>query len=127
MRAAPVIGFVVIAGAFAFGARSFVTNLTPYVPFREARAATSSVQVMGGLDKQSVTFDGALNFTLIEPKTGERLPVRFGHTRPPNFASAIEVTAIGRWDGGTFQADRLLTKCPSKYQGTETKEYRAAG
>lgn len=124
VKAGPIAGLVVIAGSLAFGGAAFVRNLTPYLPFAEARAAKGTVQVMGALDKTSVELvEGGLRFTLIEKSTGARMPVVFGHTKPANFMMAIEITAIGRFEGGAFQADKLLVKCPSKYQGTETKSY----
>lgn len=125
-KPAPLIGLVIILAALAFGARAFVANLTPYVAFREARERSGQVQVMGALDKASVVYrDGVLSFTLVAKTDGDRLPVQFKKTKPGNFEQAVEVTAIGRWDGAVFQADNLLVKCPSKYQGTETKSYGA--
>jgi cytochrome c-type biogenesis protein CcmE len=124
MKPAVLLGFAIILAALAFGAKSFVTNLTPYVTFSEARSAKGTVQVMGGLDKTSVQQDGkSLRFSLISKDGKDTLPVVFTATKPANFAQAIEVTAIGSFDGRTFQADNLLVKCPSKYQGTETKTY----
>ena len=127
MKPAAWVGLVIILGALVFGARAFVTNLTPYVPFAEARKAPGQVQVMGALDKTSIKNRAdELEFTLVSKDgSGERMPVRFTAARPANFEEAIEVTAIGRFDGQVFQADNLLVKCPSKYQGTETKEYGA--
>ena len=120
----PAAGFVAIAGALVLGGTAFVRNLTPYLAFAEARKSQGTVQVMGGLDKTSVSNkDGVLRFSLIEKGTGERLPVQFKHTMPANFLLAIEITAIGRYENIEFHADRLLVKCPSKYQGTETKSY----
>lgn len=124
MKPAVLLGFAIILGALCFGAKSFVTNLTPYVTFSDARSAKGTVQVMGGLDKTSVVQDGdALRFTLVSKDGKETMPVVFTSTKPANFAEAIEVTAIGSYDGNKFQADNLLVKCPSKYQGTETKTY----
>ena len=127
MKPAGWIGLVINHGAMAFSAKAFVSNLTPYVTFDQARSAkTASVQVMGSLDKASIKNQmGGLKFDLIS-KEGDRMSVAFEQAKPANFEQAIEVTAIGRYDGATFRADRLLVKCPSKYQGTETKEYGAA-
>lgn len=126
VKTGPLFGFLVIAAALVLGGMSFVKNLTPYLAFSAARQSTGVVQVMGKLDKTSIQMEGPdLHFTLIEPKTGERMPVVFGHTRPANFELAIEITAIGRYENGAFHADNLLVKCPSKYQGTETKSYGA--
>lgn len=130
MKPAPLIGFAIILAALAFGARAFVTNLTPYVSFAEARKAGSenTLQVIGKLDKNSVSYganDHALRFSIVSDE-GQIMPVRFSKAKPPNFEEALQVTAIGRWDGRVFQADNLLVKCPTKYQGTETtKSYGA--
>ena len=124
VKIGPTVGFVAIAAALAFGGTAFVRNLTPYLAFKEARTSQGTVQVMGALDKTSVSNKGGvLNFTLVEKDTAERLPVVFKHTMPSNFLLAIEITAIGRYENNQFNADRLLVKCPSKYQGTETKSY----
>ena len=124
MKPAAWVGLAIIIAAIAFGARSFVTNLTPYLTFEQARKARGSVQVMGKLDKKSIEDRGskALKFVLLDD-AGDRLPVVFSDTRPANLEQATQITAIGKYDGTAFQADRLLVKCPSKYQGTETKEY----
>jgi cytochrome c-type biogenesis protein CcmE len=123
LKPAAWVGLIIILAALVFGATAFVSNLTPYLTFEEARQAKGTVQVMGALDKQSVNQDAtALTFTIIS-KSGERMPVSFTAAKPPNFMEAIEVTAIGKWDGQMFHAKNLLVKCPSKYQGTETKEY----
>ena len=125
MKPAAWVGMFIIIAAIAFGAKSFVTNLTPYLTFPEARRAQGTVQVMGKLDKASVAQDAsALNFTIIS-NDGDRMPVTFTAAKPANFMEAVEVTAIGKWDGQVFRANNLLVKCPTKYQGTETKEYTA--
>jgi len=124
MKLGPIIASVAIGAALVGAGTAFVKNLTPYITFAEAQKTNGTVQVMGGLEKASVKLtSGDLAFTLVETKTGARLPVVFGHTKPANFEMAIEITAIGHWDGSVFQADNLLVKCPSKYQGTETKSY----
>lgn len=126
MKPAAIVGLTIILAALAFGAKAFVTNLTPYVKFSEARQATTgNVQVMGSLDKKSVHAGAdALTFDILaKDNPADRLTVRFKQAKPANFELALEVTAIGRYQGDSFHADKLLVKCPSKYQGTETKEY----
>ncbi len=67
----------------------------------------------------------SLYFTLQEPETHEALRIRYRGVKPGNFEDAISIVAIGRYDEGSkeFAADKLLVKCPSKYQGAEVKEY----
>lgn len=119
MKPATWIGLAIIVGSLAFGQQIFVKGLTAYVSFSEARRAgtSSSVQVMGKLDKTSISYSGgkSLNFVIVSD-SGDRLPVSFVSDKPANFDQATRVVAIGSYDGKIFQADRLLVKCPSKYQ-----------
>ena len=127
MKPAAWFGLLVIMGGMAFGAKAFVSNLTPYVSVSEAKKSQASVQVMGKLDKASVKNDASgLEFAVVD-KAGDKMPVVFKSARPANFEMAIEVTAIGHYDGQIFRADNLLVKCPTKYQGTETKSYSSGG
>ena len=53
--------------------------------------------------------------------TDGTLPVDFRGTVPDNLAEGIEVVAQGRLDAaGTLQADKLLTKCASKYASEQS-------
>lgn len=125
MKPAGWVALAIIVAALTFGARAFVTNLTPYLSFTEARKANGTVQVMGKLDKASVRSGAKeLVFEIVDDK-GDRMPVSFTAARPANFEMAVEVTPIGHFDGQVFRADNLLVKCPTKYQGTETKSYAA--
>jgi cytochrome c-type biogenesis protein CcmE len=120
-----VVGIAVIAGFVAFGAGAFKSNLTPYVSFEKARASASAVQVAGKLVEHSDRFDEAnaqLVFTL-ENEHGQQLAVTYKGPKPGNFNEAIQVVAIGRFHDGALEAEKLLVKCPSKYQGVEEKAY----
>jgi len=119
---------VVLLLAFAwFSASAFKETLTPYVPYETARKGDRVVQVAGALEKGSSSYvakEESLYFTLKEPKTQENLRVRYKGVKPGNFEDAISIVAIGRYDQATqkFEADKLLVKCPSKYQGAEVEK-----
>ena len=120
-----VLGVGAIVGFVAFGAGAFKSNLTPYVSFEKARATTSAVQVAGKLVEHSDKFDEAtsrLLFTLADDN-GQQLQVAYKGMKPGNFNEATQVVAIGRYRDGVLEAEKLLVKCPSKYQGIEEKEY----
>jgi cytochrome c-type biogenesis protein CcmE len=126
-------GYWIAAGlAVAFvllGVTSFQKTLTPYLSFEEARGAKGVVQVMGGLDKTSDRYDTStqrLSFELIDEQGG-RMPVVYGGTKPANFKDAISIVAIGRFRDGRIEAEKLLVKCPSKYQGTEVERAYGSG
>ncbi|MBC8647440.1 MAG: cytochrome c maturation protein CcmE [Thermoanaerobaculia bacterium] len=121
-----------VAGVLAIlfvglGITSFQKTLTPYVSFEAARGADGAVQVMGSLDKTSDRYDDGrqeLSFDLLDEQGG-RMTVAYSGTRPANFKDAISIVAIGPYRNGRIEAERLLVKCPSKYQGAEVKSYGA--
>lgn len=122
-----VVGLALIVGFVAFGAGAFKASLTPYVSFSQARAALDAVQVAGKLVEGSSFYDeaaGKLVF-LLEDTQGDRMKVEFAGTKPGNFEEATQIVAIGRFTNGVFVAEKLLVKCPSKYQGVEEKQYGA--
>lgn len=126
-----LIGTVLLLVFAGFSYSEFKGALTPYVSYELARDAERTVQVAGGLEQNSSSYDetsGRLLFTLIEPETSETIRVRYEGVRPANFEDAVSIVAIGRFDAGAkeFDAKQLLVKCPSKYQGledVETKTY----
>ena len=122
------VGVALLVAFAGFAFTTFRSTLTPYVSFSEARRAARVVQVAGALEKGSARFDDAtsrLHFALKDEASGTTLPVVYEGLRPANFEDAISIVAIGRYDthAGELHADKLLVKCPSKYQGVETKTY----
>jgi cytochrome c-type biogenesis protein CcmE len=123
------IGLLIAFAGFAF--TSFQQTLTPYVSFEKARSMDRTLQVAGALVQGSSSYaDGALTFTLQEPQSGDAMRVIYRGVKPGNFEEAISIVAIGRYQagGGVLEADKLLVKCPSKYQGveSETTEYTSS-
>jgi cytochrome c-type biogenesis protein CcmE len=119
----------VLALAFVvLGLTAFQKTLTPYLSFDEARKAKGIVQVMGALDKESDRYDTTsqeLSFDLLDA-SGRRIRVAYNGTKPGNFKDAVSIVAIGRFSQGRIQAEKLLVKCPSKYQGAEVEKAYAA-
>lgn len=76
----------------------------------------------GFLVEQSIRWnadDLALRFQIIDEQ-GESLDVYYQGVRPDNFSADAIVTVEGTVDrDGVFKAEKLLTKCPSKYEGQD--------
>jgi cytochrome c-type biogenesis protein CcmE len=120
-------GLVLLVAFAGFSAQSFNEALTPYVSYEQARDGNRTVQVAGALAAGSSGYDEAeqaLHFELVEEGSGDTLPVRYEGLKPANFEEAVSIVAIGRYDAGgdVFHADKLLVKCPSKYQGAGGSE-----
>lgn len=112
------IAVVVVAAGVGFWSLIGGGGVTPYVGFAEARAAGSNVQVMGEVLPTGTEYDpesGTFSFYITDD-TGDSMRVVYGGIKPGNFDQATSVVCIGRFADETFHANKLLVKCPSKYQ-----------
>jgi cytochrome c-type biogenesis protein CcmE len=122
-----LIGLLLLVAFAAFSFTAFKDSMTPYVSYAQAREGGRIVQVAGALEKGSYSYVSAresLLFTLQDPKTKQTLRVRYKGLKPANFEDAISIVAIGNYDDKAkeFEANKLLVKCPSKYQGAEVEK-----
>lgn len=116
-----IIGAVVVVIFGSLGIWSFVDTATPYVGFEKARASQMNVQVIGSVDHASSNYDentGIFSFYLCD-ENNDRMMVNYAGIKPANFEQAGSVVCIGTFKNNVFNADNLLVKCPSKYQGAE--------
>ena len=123
-----VVGVAAIVGFVAFGAGAFKSNLTPYVGFDQARRSGDAVQVAGTLVQGSDRFDEASSQLLFEIRDpdGDVMPIAYKGLKPGNFNEATQIVAIGRFKGGALEAEKLLVKCPSKYQGVQESGHNSS-
>lgn len=124
MKSKYLIGIVIIVVFVIFGALSFRKTLTPYVSFVEAKKSGTTVQVIGEIVFSEVNYDinaHQLQFPIMDEKQNKMMVVYSG-TKPANFEQANKVVVIGKYENGVFVADQLLVKCPSKYQGLNSKD-----
>src|SRR5512135_3236361 len=123
MKKGYIVAAVLAVGFLVLGVTAFRSTLTPYVAFDVAMKTAGSVQVMGSLEKGSEKYDSTsqeLAFSIIDDH-GRTLPVVYRGIKPANFRDALSIVAIGRYQSGALHADKLLVKCPSKYQGQEVE------
>ena len=118
MNAKALLAVGLLAAAVTIGVTSFKQTMTPYIGFAEARTASGLVQVNGTLADHNYVMkprEQYLRFNLKDSK-GDTLPVEYRGIIPGNFEQAVSIVAIGQYQGGHFEANQLLVKCPSKYQ-----------
>jgi cytochrome c-type biogenesis protein CcmE len=122
-----IFGFLLLVAFAAFSFTAFKDSMTPYVSYDRAREGGRIVQVAGSLEKGSYSYVDAresLLFTLKDPKSKQTIRVRYKGLKPANFEDAISIVAIGQYDpqARELEANKLLVKCPSKYQGAEVEK-----
>jgi cytochrome c-type biogenesis protein CcmE len=90
-----------------------------------AKGSAQHVRVSGELEGGSLAKDvqGVFTFTVYDrDRTSDRVAVVYDGALPDAFRDApgAEVVAEGDYDGsGTFSAQTLITKCPSKYEAAQ--------
>lgn len=123
MKPKYVIGLVIIVAFIVFAGMNLKKSLTPYVSLADAKRTGAVVQVKGQRVPGTEEFnmdDQVFHFEMTDEK-GEKFKVVYDGVKPSNFEQATEVVAIGRYNNGTFQAEQLLVKCPSKYEAEGIK------
>jgi cytochrome c-type biogenesis protein CcmE len=115
-----ILAVVVIIGALVFGAMSFVETNVEYADFREAESSTRKVQVKGTwVQDRETRFDTETSRFMfyMSDDFGKVQQVVYEGAKPNNFEIADAIVVKGKYHDGTFYADDILTKCPSKYEG----------
>lgn len=119
-----IIGIVVIGGGISYFMYQAIQSSSSYYYSVDDFAVgsdvvkNSSLRLAGKVKGGSVQRDiekMLLTFTLTGEKT--EIPVSYSKTVPDNFTEGIEVVVDGRLDpAGNFQAEKLMTRCESKYK-----------
>jgi cytochrome c-type biogenesis protein CcmE len=97
------------------------TNIKYENDFSVVEKGARTVKATGNwIKERSYEIDKANNtFTFfMKDKSGREMKVVYAGSIPNNFESATNVVVTGRYSGGCFHASNVLTKCPSKYEGT---------
>lgn len=118
------MGFIVLGLLMA--GRVMIQTIVPYVSVEQARESARKVQVKGKLVPGSLQMDAMRGETrfIIEDARGDRLPVVHPKLAQGNVEQATEIVAIGQMQDDVFVAEKILYKCPSKYQGKQMQEYQ---
>lgn len=85
------------------------------------------VLTQGLLKQDSVQWDAdkiELKFEIVEEGKEVSLPVRYMGIKPDNFSDDVTVIVEGfLGEDGVFEAEKVQTKCPSKYEGEDPENY----
>ena len=132
MKKIHIIGIVVIALAIGMILSTFADSST-YASFNEALAEPQKeFHVVGELNKEKeLEYNPEENvnrfaFYLVDREGTER-KVIFNGTKPQDFERSEQVVITGKMNEQVFMADKILMKCPSKYNdgSGEMKEFKA--
>ena len=133
MKKSHILILLVIAAAVAVIV-STTGDASSYVDFSQAHEMASegnasSLHVVGELKKDSSgevigleksPDNLSFSFVLIDDH-GREEKVYYNEPMPQDFLRSEKVVIIGRFQGNLFMADKILLKCPSKYQEDKIK------
>jgi len=133
MKKTHIAAIILIAASIALIIAT-TGSASNYVSFDEAQKLAAdgnkgSIHVVGELKKDS---DGniigieksqdllSFSFLLLDANHREQ-KVYSNEPMPPDFLKSEKVVVVGNFDHGDFVAEKILLKCPSKYQETKLK------
>jgi cytochrome c-type biogenesis protein CcmE len=135
MKKVHLFVIVIIAVAIAV-IMSTAGDASSYVSFKEATELSSNgkdkkVHVVGKLKKDPAGQIVGMNyqphvdanhfeFVLVDQNNEER-KVIYNQPKPQDFERSEQIVVVGNVQGEGFKADKILMKCPSKYQENEIK------
>lgn len=128
MKKSHILAIVVIAIAIAIIIAT-AGDASTYVNFSQAyqiaqTGNNKSIHVVGQLKKddsghviglENATDNLSFSFIMVD-ENGEEQNVFYNEPMPPDFIRSENVVVIGGYQGDHFVADKILLKCPSKYQ-----------
>ena len=109
--------FFSLAAILVIGA-TFMSNASPYVDIDQARKSSDeNLHLVGDIMQPSIHSDAmarSISFDL-KDATGKTINVRYNGEAIANIGEATKVVAVGKVTSGVFESNKLLIKCPSKY------------
>jgi cytochrome c-type biogenesis protein CcmE len=122
MKPGRIILLVIIALFLVGLAVNFSGNASTYSTFETAKKTGKRVHIVGewvnreatDYNPESDIFHFYLKDTLDAVEQ-----VRYHDPKPMNFETAEKVVIIGKYEKDEFVADKIIMKCPSKYEETD--------
>ena len=115
-----LIGMIIILIFLVVGFFAFKDSKIEYANFHTASETHKKYQVKGTWMRDKETgFDANRNQFVfyMKDENSTEMKVVLAGGEPNNFKMAESIVAKGRVREGSFHADEVLTKCPSKYEG----------
>lgn len=123
-----VTAVVALAAVVAIGA-IFTANASPYVDVEQALTNSGDgLHLLGTIQQPTVhsnPLEREITFDLVDAK-GKTMRVDYHGEAISNIGEATKVVAVGSVKNGEFMADKLLIKCPSKYEDSRRDAVKSA-
>ncbi len=129
MKTRYVIGGIVALICVAVSFWLLSTTGVQYTSIAQAAEMKKRVSIKGHwLKDQETNYDSQKNefsFTMSDDSS-RSVKVLYHGSKPNNFELAESVVVKGKMENDIFVASDILTKCPSKYEGTNTMKEKTS-
>jgi cytochrome c-type biogenesis protein CcmE len=125
MKPGQIAAAVVSVGGMGAVVAAFLLNASPYVTVAEAKTTQRhSVHLAGDILRETMDVLPSQGFVrfVVKDEKGDTIPVIYRGAPPGNMGTATKVVAVGAVEKGIFEADKIILKCPSKYEAEEGKQ-----
>ena len=126
MKKIHIITIILIAASIGV-ILATVSDSSTYANFAEAKKNQDEVfHVVGKLNKEkALEFNpekdaNLFSFYLID-NAGLETKVIYNGSKPQDFERSEQIVITGKYKGEQFYADKILMKCPSKYNNGQTE------
>lgn len=124
MKAKNIIGILLLAGFGFLVMKSFGSQVGTYTDF-DGAIEENRAHVAGTWERDMPTSYNAETNTFsfwMRDRSDALRQVNYFQPKPANFEESSEVFVEGTMEGEVFIAERILIKCPSKYN--DEREFR---
>ena len=119
MKPGKIILLAVVAIFLVALGLNFSKNASIYTDFSTAKASEKQVHIVGEwVNRESAQYDAQRDlFTFyLQDTTQFTELVHYYDPKPNNFEQAEKVVIVGGYKNEQFIADKIVMKCPSKYE-----------
>lgn len=128
MKKIHIIAIVIVAVSIGV-ILSTLTDAATYAEFSQAeKYSGKEFQVVGTLaEDNQIHYDPKVNvdlftFNMVDNE-GIEQKVYFHGSKPQDFERSEQVVVTGKFQDGQFHANKILMKCPSKYNNGNNTEF----
>ena len=123
MKKLHILAIAVVAIAVAVLSTA-AKDVATYANFSDAAKSGQTVKVAGVLQKNKpMEYNPTQNTErfsfFLKDQTGREQKVILTKPKPQDFEASEQVVCTGRFENGSFVANDVLLKCPSKYKDEE--------
>ncbi len=122
MKTTHIVILVALAGFVALLGINLGKNTSTYTDFSAAKASEKEVHIVGEwVNRDQSNYDPTRDlFQFYMKDTVDNVQlVHYYDPKPVNFEAAEKVVIIGEYNQDVFVADKIIMKCPSKFEQTE--------